>query len=159
MNTLKQFISSFENIIKKDKLENKITASIENNLHKGEFIHSMYNPSRWNYVTEYAIGIILFPLIIPIFFIFYAEWKRKATVYAITNKRVLYDYSFFAKETSSISFDKIQDIHMKQNFIETILNTGNIYFNSSGSGIIEIAFRGVEKPNEIRKTVNELMNQ
>lgn len=125
------------------------------NLTKGEKIKISEKPSRLHFVLWYLLGAITLPFFgFGLLILIVTELHRNAHNYFITNKRIISTYFFLSKNTSSLSFNKIQDTHLKQSITDRLLGLGTVSLNSAGSSGIEIELRGLKNCEEIQSLIN-----
>ena len=136
--------------------------NIEEMLQKGEKIVEIYYPSRWIYLKYYLIGIILLLLPFPIAFraigiipILIAELLKRGNRYIITTERVIHEYTFLSRSIRTAPYSQIQDIHLTQSFAERLVGIGTININTAGGPEMEVIFKGVKKPLQVKKLIEE----
>ena len=134
-------------------------AGMSEEMHKGEKIEKEFSPSPWEYLGWYILGgFFLFAFIIPgVIIILIAEGVRRGNKYYITNKRVIHQFTFLSRKTSSTQFDKLQDVHFTQNIIERIFGIGKVHMNTAGTHLVEIVFKGVQNPVNVKRMVEHNM--
>lgn len=114
------------------------------------------SPNPWEFLMEYLIGgILVFLYGIGVIVILITELVRRKTKYYITNKKIIYEYTFLANNVSNVEYSKIQDLHLRQNFIEKMFDIGVIELNTSGSNKTEIKIKGVKNPSEIKTLIEK----
>ncbi|MDP3728230.1 MAG: PH domain-containing protein [bacterium] len=134
-------------------------AGMSEEMHMGEKIEKEFSPSPWEYLGWYILGgFLLFAWIIPgVIVILIAEGIRRGNKYYITNKRVIHQFTFLSRKTSSAQFDKLQDVHFTQNIIERIFGIGKVHMNTAGTHLVEIVFKGVQNPVNVKRMVEHNM--
>jgi len=136
---------------------------IDEELHDKEEIEKELLPHPFAYIHHYiiggVIGIITFFLIaIPgILYILIVEGIRRGNKYYITNKRVIHQFAFLSRKTSSARHDKLQDIYFTQSLLQRIFGIGDINFNTAGTHVIEIKFKGIHNPVKIKRMIEKHM--
>ena len=104
----------------------------------------------------FGAGLILYA---PIYF-YYVFYLKVANVYAFTNKRVLIHRGWLSTQTNSISYDKITDIIVRENFVDKVLTkTGSIALNTAGTSHYEGSLRFIENPYQVKKKLEEIMSK
>ena len=125
-------------------------------LHKGEKIQKEITPHPLSYLGYYILGgLFIFLYFIGIFIILIVELVRRGHKYYITNERLIHQFTFISRKTSSIRYDKIQDIHLTQGLLERIFKIGKIYINTAGTTFIEMVFKGVKSPAYVKRIIEE----
>ena len=77
-----------------------------------------------------------------------------STEFGITNRRVVSKLGLITRDTSEIYLDKIESSDIKQGILGRIFNFGDVVI--AGSGGNEVRFKGVGKPMELKKKIQEL---
>jgi len=132
--------------------------SISEELHTHEKILKQLTPSRWAFWGLYLIGILSIVLLgLGLIIILFTELIRRGTKYYLTDKRIIHEYQFLVRKTSSTLYEKIQDMHFTQGIIERIVGIGTIHINTAGTTFIEITLRGIQNPVPIKRLIEEQM--
>ena len=132
--------------------------SISEELHVHEKILKEITPSRWAFFGLYLIGILFIIFFgLGLIIILFTELRRRGTKYYLTDKRIIYEYKFLKRITSSALYEKVQDVHFTQGIIERIIGIGTIYINTAGSSYIEITLRGIPNPFPIKRLIEAQM--
>jgi len=138
-------------------------SGISEEMHQGEKIEKEILPHPLAYLGHYILGgflglFTIFLLAIPgIIYILIIEGIRRGNKYYITNKRVIHHFTFLSRKTSSAMYDKVQDVHFTQNLIERIFGIGKVYINTAGTHLVEIAFKGVQNPVNVKRIIEHQM--
>tara|TARA_Y100000310_G_scaffold30045_1_gene28579 strand:+ start:2912 stop:3331 length:420 start_codon:yes stop_codon:yes gene_type:complete len=131
--------------------------SISEELQKGEKIQKELGIHPLEYLGTYILGGILiltvFGAIIGIPLIIIAEFVRRGNKYYITDKRIIHQFTFLSRKTSSALYGKIQDIHFTQGLIERIFGIGKVHINTAGTHLVEIVFKGVQNPVNVKRLI------
>ena len=122
--------------------------TIKEDLQTGEKIEYQTNPSPWNYVGRYILGWIL--LVVGLFIF---EWNRRSHNYYLTNKRIIYEYTWLSRKMTSINYNNIRDVHLTQGLFQRLFNIGNIYIDTSGSNKMEMIVKGIKDPREFKRKI------
>lgn len=106
-----------------------------------------------------AVGIFFFWqfIIFAVIFFFGVEIFRKAHKYYLLDTGISREYKLFRTSRKYAEYAKIQNIEVKQTFIQNILGIGTILFDTPGSDLYEIHFDAVSNPYEIEKTVRKFL--
>lgn len=115
--------------------------AIKDDLQTGEKIEFQTNPSPWNYHLLYGCTLGFIELI------------RRSHNYYLTNKRIIYDYTFMSRKITSINYNNVRNIDLKQSFIQRIFNIGNLYIDTSGSSGTEMIIKGIKDPREFKRKI------
>lgn len=108
------------------------------------------------FLFAFGMGIIIF--LIALFY--YGYYLKVSNVYAFTNKRVLIHRGWLSTHTTSIDYNKITDVHIREPFFDRVItHTGGIAINTAGSGGLEVILRNIESPYEIKKQLDKLKDK
>ena len=99
-------------------------------------------------LTIWILGLGLIMIVLGII-------KMKRLKYEVTTERVKVSRGLLSKTTREADLDKIQDMVIHQKFLGRILNYGDLYFNTAGSGGYEITFYDVSDPNGLKERLRE----
>jgi len=120
---------------------------------------------RYFWMTIFLILAILFlkinlvsSFLLIFISLFYFGWYLKiAYAFAFTQKRVIAFEGWLSTRLTTIDYQKITDVSVKQNFFEKILtNSGSLIINTAGSGLPEIILYNVEDPYFLKKKLDEI---
>jgi len=129
---------------------------MQHKLHKKEKVEKELCPSPWEYLPSYILGgILIFFFGIGIIVIIIIEGVRRGHKYYITNQRIIYEYSFLSRKSSSTKYKNIRDVHLSQNIIERIFKIGKVEVNTSGGNEREIILKGIENPQQIKNKIEK----
>lgn len=111
-----------------------------------------------SFTDAYTVFLVVPALFIILASIFYYSFYLKvAHAYAFTNKRVIIHTGWLSTEITSVDYDKITDIKVREPFFERIItSSGDISINTAGTHQIEIGLRHVDKPYELKKKLDEI---
>lgn len=83
------------------------------------------------------------------------ELVRRGNTYYITSKRLIHEYTFIVRKISYVTYDKIQDLHLTQSFLERIVGIGTIHVDTAGTTFIELIFKGISNPFSIKRLIEK----
>lgn len=78
---------------------------------------------------------------------------RATSEFAVTNRRVIIKVGLVSRKTVELKLDKVESIGVEQTIPGRILGYGTIVVR--GTGGTNEAFRGIARPLEFRRAVNE----
>ncbi len=131
-----------------------------------------YSPHPIIYFKHYFIGLAMAACLIffqrlswvifvgaaGLVYLLFTDLLRRAHKYLITNKGVIYEFSFISKNRSSALYDRIQYMYFKQGIIERIFGVGELHISTSGTKSIEIVFSGIKNPGKVKKMIEHNMS-
>lgn len=126
------------------------------------------NPSVWSYFYWHLSSLILmmflirfeimgiFAALIPTII---AELMRRATVYRITTKKIHRIYNFVSRDETYTTYSKIQNVTLKQTFLDKDLNIGTLEFDTAGTHSRMIIFKDVPNPLSFKHDVEKMLHK
>lgn len=116
----------------------------------------------------YFLGLLAFT--VPVFFpkfwpaigfgiliIAIAEVVRLSETYYVLESGVAWQYKLFSTSRKFAEYEKLQNLEVRQSFLENILGIGTIKFDTAGVDSVEVNFYEVKNPYMIEKIVREKM--
>jgi uncharacterized membrane protein YdbT with pleckstrin-like domain len=95
-----------------------------------------------------AVGALLISLA------FLNAW---ANTYLITDRGVRREYRLIAVEVSEIPYDRATNVVVLQDIVGRVFRFGTVRVDSAGTPFKGVVFRGVRRPEEIRRLILEQM--
>jgi uncharacterized membrane protein YdbT with pleckstrin-like domain len=80
--------------------------------------------------------------------------RRQATTYTITSERLTVQLGLLSRELHETRLDRVQNVASRQSLIERLLGIGTVDFDTAGGAGYDFAFRGVDDPEAIVRTVD-----
>lgn len=104
----------------------------------------------WVIAAVAAAFVILFTL---------AQLRRLQTTYAITNRRLTIQTGILSRDLHQTRLERVQNVNATQSLGERILHVGTVTFDTAGEAEFDFAFRGVDNPRAIVRTVDRALQQ
>ena len=81
---------------------------------------------------------------------------RIGTYYLITDHRIMIRRGILSRRERSASIDRVQNVNTSQTFIERMLNTGRVDFDTAGSDAsdADLTFVGIDDPHGLRDRID-----
>jgi uncharacterized membrane protein YdbT with pleckstrin-like domain len=81
---------------------------------------------------------------------------RIGTYYLITDHRIMIRRGILSRRERSASIDRVQNVNTSQTFIERMLNTGRVDFDTAGSDAsdADLTFVGIDDPHGLRDKID-----
>jgi uncharacterized membrane protein YdbT with pleckstrin-like domain len=115
-------------------------------------------------VTRIASGSVSVPwvvaavLVVFVFVLVTGLIRRIATTYTITNRRLTIETGLLSRRMHETRLERVQNVNSSQSLLERGLRVGTVDFDTAGSGDFDFAFRGVESPRQIVRTVDRALH-
>ena len=116
-------------------------------------------------VTRIAGGSVSVPLVVAVVLIVFLVIvvtglvRRIATTYTITNRRLTIDIGLLSRALHETRLERVQNVNTEQSVLERMLRVGTVDFDTAGSADFDFAFRGVDNPREIVRTVDRALHE
>jgi len=104
----------------------------------------------WVIAAVAAAFVILFAL---------AQLRRLQITYAITNRRLTIETGILSRDLHQTRLERVQNVNATQSLGERILHVGTVTFETAGEAEFDFAFRGVDNPRAIVRTVDRALQQ
>jgi len=118
------------------------------------------NPSHLNYLFAYIIGgLLVFGYGLGLLVILIAIIDRKSKVFTITNKRVKSKAGIISRSIHEVFVKDIRSVNLQQGVLERLFGLGTINVGSAGTAGIEVSFKGILQPIEIKEKIQKLKEQ
>lgn len=88
-----------------------------------------------------------------------AQLRRLQTRYAITNRRLTIETGILSRNLHQTRLERVQNVNATQSLGERILHVGTVTFDTAGEAEFDFAFRGVDNPRAIVRTVDRALQQ
>jgi uncharacterized membrane protein YdbT with pleckstrin-like domain len=103
--------------------------------------------------TDLPLELAILASVILLILVIAIGWlKRIATYYLVTDHRILIRRGILSRHESSASIDRVQNVNTSQSFIQRMLNTGDVDFDTAGhdSDGGDFTFAGIDDPHGLR---------
>lgn len=85
--------------------------------------------------------------------------RRRATTYTITSQRLTVQLGLLTRELHETRLDRVQNVASRQSLFDRLLGIGTVDFDTAGGAGFDFAFRGVDHPEEIVRTVDQALRR
>lgn len=136
-------------------------------LQKGESIKEFFIPSRWVFLVQYGIGVLLvfmgiaiasilagagaFFVLIGFGLILLTELYRRGHRYYITNQRLIREITFLGRDIREMTYDLVTNVTFQQTLVARILSIGTIMVQTASGEVF--SFAGVSEPDRIKAAI------
>ena len=102
------------------------------------------------YVVIVAVFVYLITVVI---------YRRYSWVYSIDNETIESREGLIARKVKSIRIRDLRNLVVTQTLIQRLLGVGDVGFSSAGESGIEVVFRGVEDPLQVKAMAQRLQGK
>ena len=99
------------------------------------------------YVVIVAVFVYLITVVV---------YRRYSWAYKIDSVTIESREGLIARNVKSIRIQDLRNINVNQSLIQRIMGVGDVEFSSAGGSGIEVVFRGVDKPLEVKAMAQRL---
>lgn len=118
------------------------------------------NPSHLNYLFAYIIGgLLVIAYGLGLLVILIAIIDRKCKIFTITNKRVKSKAGIISRSIHEVFVKDIRSVNLQQGILERLFGLGTVNIGSAGTAGIEVSFKGISQPMEIKEKIQKLKGQ
>jgi uncharacterized membrane protein YdbT with pleckstrin-like domain len=94
-----------------------------------------------------------------VYLIAVVTYRRYSWAYKIDNETIESREGIIARKVKSIRIQDLRNINVNQSLVERIMGVGDVEFSSAGGSGIEVVFRGVDKPLEVKAMAQRLQGK
>lgn len=123
-------------------------------------------PDRLAYWGNYFLGFVitasgirfgLLSVILGVFILLTTEMTRNATTFYVSEGGIAREYRLVSRSKVYAEYDKIQNLHVTQGFVERMLGVGSVLMDTAGSDHKEIVFFGIKDPHGVEELIRGKM--
>jgi uncharacterized membrane protein YdbT with pleckstrin-like domain len=103
----------------------------------------------WVIVAVVAVFLVL---------VLIGQIRRIQTTYSITNQRLTIQTGILSRDVHQTRLERIQNVNSSQSLFERLLRIGTVEFDTAGETQFDFAFRGVDNPSQIVRTVDRALH-
>ncbi len=102
------------------------------------------------YVVIVAVFVYLIAVVI---------YRRYSWAYSIDNATIESREGLIARKVKSIRIQDLRNINVNQTLLQRIMGVGDVEFSSAGGSGIEVTFRGVDDPLQVKALAQRLQGK
>ena len=111
-----------------------------------------FSPENLRVVQVVIVGVFVYLIAVVIY-------RRYSWAYKIDNETIESREGIIARKVKSIRIQDLRNINVNQSLVERIMGVGDVEFSSAGGSGIEVVFRGVDKPLEVKAMAQRLQGK
>ncbi|MGE5241767.1 MAG: PH domain-containing protein [Bacteroidota bacterium] len=108
-----------------------------------------FSPENLRVVHVVIVAVFVYLIAVVIY-------RRYSWAYAIDGDTIESREGIIARKVRSIRVQDLRNINVNQTLIQRIMGVGDVEFSSAGGSGIEVVFRGVDKPLEVKALAQRL---
>lgn len=111
-------------------------------------------PAWRDFIFLLLLGTALLPILgIGVFVFVYVSIARLRHLYVVTEERCASQEGLLCRHLSEIDIVDVRDISLDQSFLQRLLRTGDLGLSSAGQDGIEVVFKGIGCPEQVKEMV------
>ncbi len=111
--------------------------------------HQYFSPENLRVVLVVCVAVFVYLVAVVIY-------RRYSWAYTINSETIESREGLIARKVKSIRIQDLRNINVNQSLMERIMGVGDVEFSSAGGSGIEVVFRGVDKPLEVKALAQRL---
>jgi uncharacterized membrane protein YdbT with pleckstrin-like domain len=81
-------------------------------------------------------------------------FTRIATLYTITDRRIIIRKGILSRKERAAHIDRVQNVNLTQTFVDRLLQVGTLDFDTAGTEDSDFKFVGIGDPSELRTRID-----
>lgn len=104
---------------------------------------------------------VVFVVIVAVFLYLIAVviYRRYSWAYKIDSETIESREGLIARKVRSIRVQDLRNINVNQSLWQRVVGVGDVEFSSAGGSGIEVVFRGVDRPLEVKQTAQRMQGK
>ena len=105
-------------------------------------------------VIDQAQWGALIAAVIAVFGLVKGWLERVATLYTITDRRIIIRKGILSRHERAAHIDRVQNVNLSQSFFDRIFGVGTLDFDTAGTEDSDFKFSGIADPDELRQKID-----
>lgn len=105
-------------------------------------------------LIDQATWAWLIAAIIVVFGLVKGWLERVATLYTITDRRIVIRRGILSRHERAAHIDRVQNVNLNQSFFDRLFKVGTLDFDTAGTEDSDFKFIGIGEPDELRKRID-----
>lgn len=114
--------------------------------------HQHFSPDALRVVHVVIVAVFVYLIAV-------VTYRRYSWAYTIDSETIESREGLIARKVKSIRVQDLRNINVNQSLWQRILGVGDVEFSSAGGSGIEVVFRGVDKPLEVKALAQRLQGK
>lgn len=111
-----------------------------------------FSPENLRVVYVVIAGVFVYLIAVVIY-------RRYSWAYTINSETIESREGLIARKVKSIRVQDLRNINVNQSLFQRIVGVGDVEFSSAGGSGIEVVFRGVDKPLEVKAMAQRMQGK
>jgi uncharacterized membrane protein YdbT with pleckstrin-like domain len=111
-----------------------------------------FSPENLRVVQVVIVAVFVYLIAVVVY-------RRYSWAYKIDHDTIESREGLIARKVKSIRIQDLRNINVNQSLMERIVGVGDVEFSSAGGSGIEVVFRGVDKPLEVKALAQRLQGK
>ena len=105
-------------------------------------------------VIDQAQWGALIAAVIMVFGLVKGWLERVATLYTITDRRIIIRKGILSRHERAAHIDRVQNVNLTQSFFDRLFQVGTLDFDTAGTEDSDFKFTGISDPDELRSRID-----
>jgi len=105
-------------------------------------------------VIDQAQWGALIAAVIAVFGLVKGWLERVATLYTITDRRIIIRKGILSRHERAAHIDRVQNVNLTQSFFDRLFQVGTLDFDTAGTEDSDFKFTGISDPDELRSRID-----
>jgi len=114
--------------------------------------HQYFSPENLRVVYVVVVAVFVYLIAVVIY-------RRYSWAYSIDNETIESREGLIARKLKSIRIQDLRNINVNQTLVQRIMGVGDVEFSSAGGSGIEVTFRGVDDPLQVKTLAQRLQGR
>ena len=114
--------------------------------------HQYFSPENLRVV--YVVVVAVFVYLITV-----VTYRRYSWAYTINSETIESREGLIARKVKSIRVQDLRNINVNQTLFQRIVGVGDVEFSSAGGSGIEVTFRGVDDPLQVKAQAQRMQGK
>jgi uncharacterized membrane protein YdbT with pleckstrin-like domain len=114
------------------------------------------HPSHWHYLGWWVLGVLLVPVLVGFFVIWWILLARRRRTYTVATGRVMVEWGWLVRNSREIRIQDIRSIEVRKRGLSGLLAVGDVEFSSAARDEAEVVFHAIPGVDRVRDLVRGL---
>ncbi|WP_296670074.1 PH domain-containing protein [Sulfuricaulis sp.] len=114
--------------------------------------HQYFSPENLRVVYVVIVAVFVYLIAVVVY-------RRYSWAYSINGETIESREGLIARKVKSIRIRDLRNINVNQTLFQRIVSVGDVEFSSAGGSGIEVTFRGVDDPLEVKAQAQRMQGK
>lgn len=114
------------------------------------------HPAKMGFFKDFALGILLLPILVGLYFLGRALINIYSTEYSVTTKRIVVKTGLFSVRKTEIRIADVRGVETDRTFWQRLIGTGTVAVGTAATAAAEIHMLDVSNPQKVVDIINSI---